>query len=340
MSDVGTNFNKLFSKRGPLRVIAVITLWSFLFTTGGGNILVDKTWAVNTPIERPNVRSIDAGSPGLFEELTGETFILPKYLGEIKESHVAGSGRLVIHIQDAHCNYAAQHQINDIIAYFGKEYGIDMVNLEGGARNYDLSIFTDIRGKTVRQKVADHFVKEGLVSGAEFFAINNPEKATLWGVEDVDLYLKNLNVYRNSLSHKEGVDKHFKQLGHILENLKRHIYPIELQEIDAEYIAHKSGSVEFKEYLVYLYQNAQKKSIDLAEYPNIVSLKNSLEIEKEINFEQANNERNALIDRLRILLSKTEVEKIVLKTVEFKKNLISQDDYYNYLLKKSKVRKY
>ena len=29
-------------------------------------------------------------------------------------------------------------------------------------------------------------VKEGLVNGAEYYAINNPEKVNLWGVEDVD----------------------------------------------------------------------------------------------------------------------------------------------------------
>ena len=336
MSDVGTNYHKFLFTRGPLRIIAVITLWSFLITTGGGDILVDKTWAASTPLERPNVRSIDTDSPGLNNNPDVETFILPQYLGQVKDRHAGASEKIIIHIQDAHCNYAAQHQIKDIIAYFRKEYGISMVNLEGGAQNYDLSIFTNIREKEVRQKVTDHFVREGLVSGAELFAINDPEKVTLWGVEDVDLYLKNLNVYRNSLAHKEEVDKHFKQLGHILENLKRHIYPGELLEIDAEYVGYKSGKVEFKQYLVYLYQKAQEKSIDIAEYPNIAKLKSSLEIEKEIDFKQANNERNALIDRLRILLSKTEVEKIVLKTIEFKRNIISQDDYYNYLLKKAK----
>ena len=114
MSDIGTDHKKLFSTRRPLRVIAVITLWSFLFTTGGGDILVDKTWAAGTPEERPNVRSIGTDSPGAISELDVETFILPQYLGQVKDRHAADSDKTIIHIQDAHCNYAAQQKISDI----------------------------------------------------------------------------------------------------------------------------------------------------------------------------------------------------------------------------------
>ena len=40
--------------------------------------------------------------------------------------------------------------------------------------------------------MSDHFVREGLVNGAEYFALNNPDKASLWGIEDTELYIDNL----------------------------------------------------------------------------------------------------------------------------------------------------
>jgi len=66
MSDARANSCMLFRKRGPLRIIAIITLWSFFFTTGGGDVLLERllyqgnngsrqAWAVETPLELSSV---------------------------------------------------------------------------------------------------------------------------------------------------------------------------------------------------------------------------------------------------------------------------------------------
>ncbi|MFN3077713.1 MAG: hypothetical protein ABT940_12715, partial [Alphaproteobacteria bacterium] len=51
-------------------------------------------------------------------------------------------------------------------------------------------------------------VKEGLVNGAEYYAVNNPGKVNLWGVEDEGLYLKNLKVYKESAGYKAKAEKY------------------------------------------------------------------------------------------------------------------------------------
>src|SRR4030042_2973523 len=148
--------------KGPLRVIAFITLWSFLFSTGGGEILVEdvllghkgyagKAWAAETYAGPSSVGPAGSGSPASIKELDIKTFILPQRLGYIKDSWSAGNqkpkaeDRVVIHIQDAPCNYAAQHKIADIVGYLSEKYGITAINLEGGEGAYDLSLFADIR---------------------------------------------------------------------------------------------------------------------------------------------------------------------------------------------------
>lgn len=321
---------------GPLKVIAWITLWSFLFTTIGNDILIDKAWAARTSAEPSSVGSFGPGSSGL---------TIPRNLGEIKYRYdgIAKSAKdtlprgMVIHIQDAHCNYYAQQKIKEIIEYFNAKYGVKTVNLEGGAGSYDLTPFTSIANKAIREKVSDHFVKEGLVNGAELFAINNPEKVTLWGVEDTDLYIENLMAYRESLKYKDEVDRVLRSLNLIFSNLKVRIYSAELLELESKCGQYKSGALPLKDYILYLTKKAEEKRLNIKSFPALYRLFQTIDIEKRIDFKKANIEREQLIDRMQRDLSRQETEELVLKTLEFKTEKISQKEFYAYLAGMAKV---
>ncbi|MFA6321208.1 MAG: hypothetical protein WCY36_05050, partial [Candidatus Omnitrophota bacterium] len=324
--------NGVLVKRKPFKVlVCLVTLVAFLCNT----LLLDSAWAVGTSLELPGGGPNRTNGSGVIKELNVDTFKLPEYLGQIRDSFKAGSDKIVVHIQDAHCNYAAQKKIAEIIEYLSKEHGIRDINLEGGAQEYDLSVFTDIYDKDIRKKTADYFVREGLVNGAEYFAINNPENAALWGIEDTSLYLDNLNIYRNSLKNKDEVDRHIGALNNILNNLKSKIYSKELFDFDTKYSQHKDGTIEFKDYLAYLLQTAKEKLIDIKASTNIYLLSQTLSEEENVDFEKANNQRDELIDSLQKKLSKKSLDELVLKTVEFKSEKISQKDFYAYLTNKS-----
>ncbi|MFC1644035.1 hypothetical protein ACFL5C_01765, partial [Candidatus Omnitrophota bacterium] len=316
---------------GWLRAAALVTLVAFTVNA------VCQDYAYARTVTNPSVVNPTSNAAGNIKHLFSiEDFELPEYLGEIKDRHEASSP-VVIHIQDAHCNYDAQHRIAEIIEYLNKEYGINTVNLEGGKGDYDLSVFTDIDDNSVREKVADYFVKEGIVNGAEYFAANNPDKIKLWGVENTGLYLKNLNAYRDSLKHKDEVEKHLKSLNHILTNLKRHIYSEELLELDAKYAEYKAETVEFKDYLTYLIQKAGQKQVDIKSFRNIALLRQALKQEANIDFKKANTERDMLIDRLQKILSEVELKELVVKTIEFKTKKITSKDFYAYLTHKARA---
>ncbi|MFA5146512.1 MAG: FHA domain-containing protein [Candidatus Omnitrophota bacterium] len=326
--------------RRPFRVtIAIVTLWAFLLNI----VAYDLAWAAGTPTELTSVGPDRAGGPGVVKELDASTFSLPQYLGSIRDSWSPKPYTLypipntIIHIQDAHCNYYAQHKIKEIIEYLNREYGVDTVNLEGGAMGYDLSPFTDIRDKDIREKATDHFVKEGLVNGAEYFAINNPEKIALWGVEDARLYVDNLNVYRSSAVRKAEIEKHIKSLNHIINNLKPKIYSKELLEFDLAYSSYKAHNSEFKDYLSYLITKAKERAINVKQFTNIYILSRTLGEEGKVDFKRANIERDVMIDALGKRLSKSALEELVVKTVEFKAERISQKEFYAYLTGKAKV---
>ncbi len=325
----------------PLKVVtSVITAVAFLFNT----ISYDVAWAITGDSGLPHVGLEEPGSPGVIKELNPNAFSLPPYLGQIKDRWLSTPGlaraelpqKVVIHIQDAHCNYMAQHKITDILEYIHNKYGTSVINLEGGAKDYDLSIFTSIQDRIIRQKVADNFVREGLINGAEYYAINNPEKVTLWGIEDTALYLENLSVYRDSLKHKEEVDGHLKALDHILNNLKARIYSEELLGLDTKYSHYKANRIEFKEYVSYLIQKARQKLIEIQSFANIYLLSQTLEQESKVDFRRANIERDEIISRLQKTLSKNEINELVVKTFDFKTEKIPQEEFYSYLVRKAR----
>jgi hypothetical protein len=328
--------NSHITRKGPIRVIAYITLWSFLFSIGPNDLLISKAWAARTPLELTSSGSNRPGSsPAFVKELDVETFNLPHSLGHVKDIWKGKSDNTVIHIQDAHCNYYAQHAINKILEYIDGEYDIDVVNLEGGVGNYNISLFTDIHNRYIREKVSDYFVKEGLVNGAEYFAINNPQKVHLWGMEDTKLYLEGLNIYRDSLRHNEVVDEYLKGLNHIINNLKRHIYSRELSEFDEKYAQYKIEEIDFKDYLAYLIQKAYSKEIKITPFANIHLLQQSLKQEEKIDFKRANEERKNLIGRFEDLFSKKEFKEIALKAIDFKADQVSQARFYKYVVERA-----
>lgn len=334
MKNAGTNYYRRFFAKGPLKVISIITLWSFLLSCTAGNILIEKSWAV-TPSEGLTSVGLSADGPAFPGTIDVNGFTLPACLGTIRDRHDSGSGKVIVHIQDAHCNYAAQKQIKKIIEFIDNKYGVDVINLEGGAGEYDLSLFTDIASPEIRQKVVDHFVMDGLVSGAEDFGINNAGSVILWGVEDVDLYKDNLNSYRISDRNKPRIDEQLSAVGKDLEELKERLYSEELLELDRNYSAYKSGEMDLKEYIVYLHRKAQEIQLDTAGFSNMRSLLDAMDSEKDIDFKKANAERDALIAEMRLALSRTEYEGVVLKTIDLKKKHITSDEFYSYLLKKA-----
>ncbi len=145
------------------KILSCIILVCFIVTSCFGEVFLEVCQA------QGGVRPVAAPA---YEQFDLEAFHLPRGLGEIKDvwktSRMTDKDeRVVIHIQDAHCNYDAQRRIADIIEYLRSNYGVNTINLEGGEGAYDFAEFTDIQDKIVREKVSDYFLRQGLVSGSE-----------------------------------------------------------------------------------------------------------------------------------------------------------------------------
>lgn len=312
-----------------LRFAALVVLTAFL-----SNFVFNDVWALTGDINFAGSFTDDIAISETVSVDT-KTFTIPSHMGEIVDRYSGSSGKVVIHIQDAHCNVFAQKKISDIIDYLVNEYGISVLNLEGGAGEYDLSSFTSISDNEVRREVAGHFMKTGEISGGEYFAINNPERVRLWGIEDTELYLKNLEVYRDSLSYREDALLIIEDLDRSLSAIKRRIYGRELMALDTSYRAYKTGETDFSDYVAGLVIQSQSSGLDLGVYPNVRFLCLAMESEKNIDFGKANVERDLIVHELEKRFSRNEIRELVARSLDFRTKKITTGDFYNYLARKA-----
>ncbi|KJJ85483.1 hypothetical protein OMAG_000649, partial [Candidatus Omnitrophus magneticus] len=122
--------------------------------------------------------------------------------GTIKSRYQGNTDKVIIHIQDAHCNYEAQDNINKILDQLSKECGLNMISVEGAEGVVDTSWFRAFPDEEIRKEVATYFMKKGEITGAEFFSITGDYKGTIFGAETKDDYITNLKAFTKTYPHK------------------------------------------------------------------------------------------------------------------------------------------
>ncbi|MFH1877346.1 MAG: hypothetical protein ABH883_00875, partial [Candidatus Omnitrophota bacterium] len=262
-------------------------------------------------------------------------FELPSGLGLINNRVTGNSGKTVIHIQDAHCNYNAQHKIADIMDYLTEKYGINIINLEGGTGAYDLSVFEKITDKNIREQISDKLVSKGILNGAEYFAINKDRKIELWGIESPELYKNNLDAYRNAVKNEPVSRKYLAELSAALNRVKEKIYTADLLELDRNYTDYTSGKLGLKEFVKYLAARSRALNVDLAAFTNITHVNGIILQEEKIDFDNANKQRKLLIREFQNVFSRRELRKLAVNTIAFKNKETCEADFYGYLAKKA-----
>ncbi|MFH1846691.1 MAG: hypothetical protein ABH869_03960 [Candidatus Omnitrophota bacterium] len=339
------------------RITAIITLIAFLATSIGN----EAVWALTLGANRVSIalksemfKETDTLSSDTFADFPSDLGKITNYWGFCEKKPKANSlyedkdklfqesvdssnhtKPIIFHIQDAHCNYAAQQKIREIIEYLSKKHKINVINLEGGEGAYDLSVFDSITSLDIRKKLCDFLISKGIINGAEAYAVQTPGVIDLWGVEDTELYRKNLDVYRTFLRFKAKAFLYIDELESKISLLKDFTYTSELREFDREYIQYKKDESNLRFYVEYLILKAERFTLNKSKFQNITKLKQSIDLEKVIDFKQAQIQRSLLIEYLRKTLSTVEIKDLVEKTVMFSRKEIHSNKFYSYLIKKA-----
>ncbi|MBF0216981.1 MAG: hypothetical protein HQL30_08325, partial [Candidatus Omnitrophica bacterium] len=336
------------------RLVSFITLVAFIVTGAWpGDLYIGKAHAERPGLNNFNYRELAEKTGIIRETLTVKGFDMPSTYCEIKDTFETASEAkdvsptediAIIHIQDAHCDYAAQLRISSMLEYLNKKYGVDRVYMEGGAGEYDLSVFDTTDNGKIKQAVAENFMKNGELSGAEYYAVTNPGKVTLMGIEYPDLYIKNLDAYRDILPYRSGARKALEDLYAGLDSIKEASLNGKLLGLYEKYKSYQSGNIGLEEYFRYLDERKGPPSpldegtqVGLRRdwFPNMTKLREVVSLENQIDFKKAEVERDMIIKELEKKLSLKEIEELLVKFADFKTGNIDDRDFYSYLLGKA-----
>src|SRR3990167_9380066 len=128
---------------------------------------------------------------------------IPSEYGRITEVYQATPGKgeetrpLVVHIQDLHTNPEAELNLASILEILVKDYNLGLVCSEGADGEVDTSSISSFPDYSVREKTAKLFINSGELTGEEYLSITKYPDLAIWGIEDRDIYFKNIIEFNN-----------------------------------------------------------------------------------------------------------------------------------------------
>ncbi|NQT32448.1 MAG: hypothetical protein HQ594_02105, partial [Candidatus Omnitrophica bacterium] len=257
---------------------------------------------------------------------------IPHDIADTQEALINGGDETIINIQDAHASLSAQYSIANLLDSLVTNYDLDLIAIEGATGPVNTSILKSFPDKKVRDSVAESFMVEGYMGAGEFFAtITDNKDIKLYGIENDELYQANLESFREVAAEQAVRLGNISALLTELEALEEKACSSDLKELNSRCALHRKGELSFKDYWSYIQKLSEKHKIDFSEYTELEKLLQSVELEDSINFAEANIERRRLIGELSDMMKKAELETLVLKSLAFKQNKISQADFHAYL---------
>lgn len=134
--------------------------------------------------------------------------ILSPETGSVEDVFKGTSGKTIYYIQDAHDSLDAQINIAAIIQTLVQKEGVSLVLEEGfEGRVPTDDYFRLIKPPELKKKVSYLLLDQLLIGGAEYAHINRTRDFVLEGAEDLALYKRNINAYKEAAVFKEAVKR-------------------------------------------------------------------------------------------------------------------------------------
>lgn len=268
--------------------------------------------------------------------LSVKDYKLPSKYVIIKEASDAmntsgAKQRLIFCIQDAHCNYEAQKNTAELLDYLVKNYGLRLIMVEGGYGYVGLSSLRGYASLENRKEVAEKYLREGRISGEEYFDLLSDSNIELYGIDDEVLYDAHLDIFWKIDTVRKNAVKQLDRVISSLNKLKPFIYSDELRQLEQKKEAYESKGLQLSDYCFYLSSFAAGKSVSLDKYPAVSRFLKTIETEKEMDLKSAEAERNIFIKTLAAGMDNEQVKLLISKTRDFKSGKLALKDYYSYL---------
>ena len=122
--------------------------------------------------------------------------VMKKANANVSYDYRGTSDLSIIYITDAHCNYLAQKEIARIIEYISQQTIPLVIATEGSQGRVSPFLLSTFPIESTKKNVAENLLKDGYISGEEYFFITNKNSPPIVGVDDKSLYKKNVSQFK------------------------------------------------------------------------------------------------------------------------------------------------
>ena len=293
--------------------------------------VVEQCSFANTQIVNNTIYAIENSIAG--------NFAISNALGDIVQKHIKPSTKTIISIQDSHASLSVQNSITKILNNLTNKYDINFIGVEGSYGNIDTSILKTCPDQQIKEATVNQLISEGLMSSAEGFSITEKKEIELFGIDNNEFYNKNVDIVKEFLNDIDYSVNILDKIKHTLtESIKdKNQKNSKFIDIIETIFLYRKNKIGFSQY----WNTIQKSFIKTKEYKTAHELHEILEcieIEQKVSFEKADIQRKKLIQDIVASLSESSARELTDKTVLFKKNDLSEKEYYKYVLNIAKTK--
>jgi hypothetical protein len=234
--------------------------------------------------------------------LPGYALTPPSSLGHISDLYTAtptgvnAPSPLVILIQDLHAHYGVQKNIAALLDFIRQKKGSFPLAVEGAQGPIDSSVLALFPNGPLKQQALDFLMRQGELTGMEYFAAQHRQSHLLVGVEDNRFYQAHRQLFRQTYPDRTELVHALQGLGADLDSLASRVSSVPVLALQHQATAFESGALSFDDWTRFLVQHFNRSLSQ--DFPALDSyLRNN---------QDAAQEASALQPLLRTLLTRIE----------------------------------
>ncbi len=252
-------------------------------------------------------------------------------LAKVQEFYQGKNKKLIIHLQDAHCNYDGQKKAAELLKELIKNYGVRLILVEGGSGDVSLSYLRNYGTPELRKQVAEEYLRKGEIAGEEYLDIISDMPFTLYGIENDDIYNAHLDTFWRVEEVKTQMLERTAVLMTLAEQLKGRVYNKQLRELEQKKTDFEKQNIKVVDYYDYLGQLSQSLKLDLTASSNFKKFIDASRFEKDIKSEQIAADSKNLVEKLVKILPEKKLKQLLAQSAKFKLEKVAPSDYYSFL---------
>lgn len=281
-----------------------------------------------------DVSAVATFSPPL-DEGEVESISIPAVYGSVRDRYMMSDLRFgdpfIVHIQDAHCNPEAQKNIARIIQYFVEQHDFTLIGVEGASGELETDILRSVKDRGLKRRIAQRFLDEAKITGAEFAQITAGSEVEVVGIEDEPLYRSNFDYFIKAVDSYGAYDQAHQAFAAFVDQLSERYCNKAVLELNRWWEKFEEGKLGLGKYVEFICGAAEKTGIPLEIFRNLTAYVAFEVAQAKIDFLVIEKERRSFITSLEKTMKEDALAELVRVSLRFRLGRLSEEDYYGYI---------